>query len=140
VAVLDTKTRRVTRWLDLRPPGFTNGLRPISVKISPVNSAIYANPYAVVLNQYGNFATVIDTATDKILGDFSIGSYAEKVRFNPTGTRLYVTDRYKDEGLPRSLKFPRETLNWSAPIRAISTSARMARRFTSPTLSDIRLR
>jgi DNA-binding beta-propeller fold protein YncE/mono/diheme cytochrome c family protein len=97
VAVLDTKTRRVTRWLDLRPPGFTNGLRPISVKISPVNSAIYANPYAVVLNQYGNFATVIDTATDKILGDFSIGSYAEKVRFNTTGTRLYVTDRYKDE-------------------------------------------
>src|SRR5262245_56783637 len=48
VAVLDTTTRRVTKWLDLRPPGFTSGLRPISVKISPVNSAIYANPYAVV--------------------------------------------------------------------------------------------
>src|SRR4030095_9101960 len=65
--------------------------------VPPLNSAIYANPYAVVLNQYGNFATVIDTATDKILGDFSIGTYAEKARFNATGTRLYVTDRYKDE-------------------------------------------
>ena len=97
VAVLDTTTRKVTKWLDLRPPGFTSGLRPISVKISPANSAIYANPYAVVLNQYGNFATVIDTATDKVLGDFSIGTYAEKARFNATGTRLYVTDRYKDE-------------------------------------------
>jgi len=97
VAVLDTATRKVTKWLDIRPTGFTNGLRPISVKISPVNTAIYANPYAVVLNQYGNFATVIDTATDKILGDFSIGTYAEKARFNATGTRLYVTDRYKDE-------------------------------------------
>ena len=97
VAVLDTTTRKVTKWLDLRPPGFTSGLRPISVKISPANSAIYANPYAVVLNQYGNFATVIDTATDKVLGDFSIGAYAEKARFNATGTRLYVTDRYKDE-------------------------------------------
>ena len=97
VAVLDTATRKVTKWLDLRPPGVTQGLRPISVKISPVNSAIYANPYAVVLNQYGNFGTVIDTATDKVLGDFSIGTYAEKARFNATGTRLYVTDRYRDE-------------------------------------------
>jgi DNA-binding beta-propeller fold protein YncE/mono/diheme cytochrome c family protein len=62
-----------------------------------MNTAISSNPYAVVLNQYGNFATVIDTATDKILGDFSVGTYAEKARFNATGTRLYVTDRYKDE-------------------------------------------
>jgi DNA-binding beta-propeller fold protein YncE len=97
VAVMDTKTRRVTKWIDLRPQGSTAGLRPISVKVSPANSAIAASPYAVVLNQYGNFATVIDTATDKILGDFSVGTYAEKARFNATGTRLYVTDRYKDE-------------------------------------------
>jgi hypothetical protein len=26
----------------------------------------------------------------------SIGTYAEKARFNATGIRLYVTDRYKD--------------------------------------------
>jgi len=96
VAVLDTRTRQIAKWIDLRP-GSTGGLRPISVKISPPNSAISTNPYAVVLNQYGNFATVIDTATDKILGDFSVGTYAEKARFNATGTRLYLTDRYKDE-------------------------------------------
>ena len=97
IAVVSTKTRLVTKWLDLRPPGLIGGLRPISVKMAPTNTTISRKPYAVVLNQYGNFATVINTSNDTILGDFSIGSYAEKARFNATGTRLYVTDRYKDE-------------------------------------------
>ena len=38
------------------------GTRPIGVKVSPLNAAIYARPYVVVLNMYGNFASVIDTA------------------------------------------------------------------------------
>jgi len=97
IAVVDTATRKVTKWVDLRPPGMIGGMRPISVKMAPINTAISASPYAVVLNQYGNFATVVNTSNDTILGDFFIGSYAEKARFNATGTRLYVTDRYKDE-------------------------------------------
>ncbi|MDQ6908791.1 MAG: beta-propeller fold lactonase family protein, partial [Chloroflexota bacterium] len=97
VAVVDTAARRVTKWIDLRPNGVAAGLRPISVKVSPVNTAISARPYAVVLNQYGNFASVIDTGTDTVLGDFATGTYAEKALFNVTGTRLYITDRYKDQ-------------------------------------------
>ncbi|MEO5753655.1 MAG: YncE family protein, partial [Chthoniobacterales bacterium] len=97
IAVVSTTTRQVTKWLDLRPPGLVGGLRPISVKMAPVNTAISRKPYAVVLNQYSNFATVINTGTDTVLGDFLIGPYAEKARFNATGTRLYVTDRLKDE-------------------------------------------
>src|SRR4030095_8703524 len=97
VAVVNTTTRRVLKWIDLRPPGLVGGLRPISVKMAPLNTAIFKSPYAVVLNQYSNFATVINTSNDAILGDFSIGTYAEKARFNATGTRLYVTDRLKDE-------------------------------------------
>ncbi|MEO7723365.1 MAG: YncE family protein, partial [Chthoniobacterales bacterium] len=97
VAVVNTTTRQVIKWLDLRPPGLVGGLRPISVKMAPLNTAIYRKPYAVVLNQYSNFATVINAGTDTILGDFLIGPYAEKARFNATGTRLYVTDRFKDE-------------------------------------------
>ena len=65
--------------------------------MAPINTLISPNPYAVVLNQYSNFATVINTSNDAVLGDFSIGPYAEKARFNATGTRLYVTDRFKDE-------------------------------------------
>ncbi|MBA3543370.1 MAG: beta-propeller fold lactonase family protein, partial [Chthoniobacterales bacterium] len=97
IAVVTTATRQVSKWLDLRPPGLVGGLRPISVKMAPVNTAISRKPYAVVLNQYGNFATVINTSTDTVLGDFYIDTYAEKARFNATGTRLYVTDRYRDE-------------------------------------------
>lgn len=97
VAVVNTTTRQIIKWLDLRPPGLVGGLRPISVKMAPLNTAIYRKPYAVVLNQYSNFATVINAGTDTILGDFLIGPYAEKARFNATGTRLYVTDRFKDE-------------------------------------------
>ncbi|HEX8097340.1 MAG TPA: beta-propeller fold lactonase family protein, partial [Pyrinomonadaceae bacterium] len=97
VAVVDTGIRRVLRWIDLRPAGETRGLRPIGVKVSPLNTAIYPNPYVVVLNQYGNFASVIDTATDNVVGEFETGFYGEKLVFNSAGTRLYVTDRFKDE-------------------------------------------
>jgi DNA-binding beta-propeller fold protein YncE len=97
VAIVDTQARRVLKWIDLRPPGISGGLRPIGIKISPVNTSIYPRPYAVVLNQYGNFASVIDTETDTIIGDFGTGTYGEKVLFNANGTRLYITDRFKDE-------------------------------------------
>ncbi|HJT80286.1 MAG TPA: YncE family protein, partial [Chthoniobacterales bacterium] len=97
VAVLDTGAQRVSKWIDLRPAGQTRGLRPIGVKVSPANTSIFPRPYAVVLNQYGNFASVIDTGTDSVIGEFETGFYGEKVLFNPSGTRLYITDRFKDQ-------------------------------------------
>ncbi|HZB47012.1 MAG TPA: YncE family protein, partial [Pyrinomonadaceae bacterium] len=96
VAVVDTATRRVVKWIDLRPAGVSRGLRPIGVKAAPVNPAISPFPYVVVLNQYGNFASVIDASTDAVVGEFETGFYGEKLVFNRAGTRLYVTDRYKD--------------------------------------------
>jgi DNA-binding beta-propeller fold protein YncE len=97
VAVVDTAARRVLSWVDLRPPGQTPGTRPVGAQVSPVNTALFRNPYLVVLNQYGNFASVIDTATDAVIGEFETGFYAEKAVFNKTGTRLYVSDRFKDQ-------------------------------------------
>src|SRR5215213_7571572 len=46
VAVVDTSTRRVTNWIDLRPSGVTRGLRPIGVRIAPLNTSIYPVQYA----------------------------------------------------------------------------------------------
>ncbi len=97
VAVVDTGLKRVRGWLDLRPIGQTRGTRPTGIQCAPVNTAIYPNPYMVVLNQYGNFASVIDTATDTIIGEFETGFYAEKAVFNRDGTRLYLSDRFKDQ-------------------------------------------
>lgn len=46
---------------------------------------------------YGNFASVIDTADDTVIGEFETGFYGEKVIFNNDGTRRYITDRFKDQ-------------------------------------------
>jgi DNA-binding beta-propeller fold protein YncE len=97
VAVVDTATRRVLKWIDLRPMGQKRGLRPMGVKAAPLNTGIYRNPYMVVLNMYGNFASVIDTTTDTVLGEFETGFYGEELVFNRDGTRLYITDRFKDQ-------------------------------------------
>ncbi len=96
VAVVDTSSRRVLKWIDLRPGGVSRGLRPIGIRVAPLNPDIYPVQYAVVLNQYTNFASVIDTTNDSVLGNFETGFYGEKARFNVNGTRLYITDRFKD--------------------------------------------
>jgi len=88
VAVIDTLGQRVSKWIDLRPSGQTRGLRPIGVKISPLNNSIFPRPYVVVLNQYGNFGSVIDTGNDTVVGEFETGFYGEKALFNASGTRL----------------------------------------------------
>ena len=40
---------------------------------SPVDTAIYPRSYLVVLNEYANYATVLDTASDTVVGDFETG-------------------------------------------------------------------
>jgi len=97
VAVVNTASRTVSRWVDLRPAGQARGTRPVGVAVSPVNTAISPRPYAVVVNEYANFATVIDTGNDAVIGHFATDFYAEDLVFNATGTRLYTTDRFKDE-------------------------------------------
>jgi DNA-binding beta-propeller fold protein YncE len=97
VAVVDTARRTVRRWIDLRTPGTTRGTRPVGVAVAPLNTAIYPRPYVVVLNEYANFASVIDTGSDTVVGEFQTGFYAEDLVFNDSGTRLYLTDRFNDQ-------------------------------------------
>jgi len=97
VASVDTASRRVLRWINLNVTGQPRGTRPVGVAVSPLNTAIYPRPYAVVVNMYANFASVIDTGNDAVLGQFETGFYGEKVIFNAAGTRLYTTDRFKDQ-------------------------------------------
>ena len=97
VAAVDTASHSVLTWVDLRPAGERRGTRPTGLAVSPANSRIYPVPYLVVLNEYANFASVIDTATDRVIGELSTGFYGEDLAFNAEGTRLYVTDRFKDQ-------------------------------------------
>jgi len=96
VAVVNTASRSV-RWVDLRPAGQTNGTRPMGIAVSPLNTAIFPRSYVVVTNQYANFATVLDTSNDSVIGNFATDFYAEDLVFNAAGTRLYTTDRFKDQ-------------------------------------------
>ena len=79
-----------------RPAGNRLGTRPTGIAIAN-NPAIFPRPFAVVQNMYANFASVIDTGTDQVIGEFSTDFYGEKAVFNAAGTRLYTTDRFKDE-------------------------------------------
>ena len=97
VASVDTASRRVLRWIDLRVAGQSPGTRPTGVAFSPPNAAIYPRSYAVVVNEYANFASVIDSATDTVIGTFETGFYGEDLIFNVAGTRLYITDRFNDQ-------------------------------------------
>jgi DNA-binding beta-propeller fold protein YncE len=97
VAAVDTTARRVLRWINLNVAGQPRGTRPVGIAVSPVNTGISPRPYAVVANQYANFASVIDTGTDAVIGTFETGFYGEDLVFNSTGTRLYLTDRFKDQ-------------------------------------------
>jgi DNA-binding beta-propeller fold protein YncE len=97
VAAVDTASHSVLTWVDLRPAGETRGTRPTGLAVSPANSRIYPVPYLVVLNEYANFASVVDTATDRVIGELSTGFYGEDLAFNADGTRLYITDRFKDQ-------------------------------------------
>jgi DNA-binding beta-propeller fold protein YncE len=96
IAAMDTGSRSVS-WIDLRASGISRGTRPVALQVSPKNTAIYPQPYLVVLNEYGNFASVVDTSNNNLIGEFQTGFYGEGLIFNSTGTRLYITDRFKDE-------------------------------------------
>jgi DNA-binding beta-propeller fold protein YncE/cytochrome c peroxidase len=97
VAAVDTASHSVLTWVDLRPVGETRATRPTGLAVSPANPRIYPVSYLVVLNEYANFASVVDTATDRVIGELSTGFYGEDLAFNADGTRLYVTDRFKDQ-------------------------------------------
>lgn len=97
LAVVDAAARRVIRWVDLRPSGQTRATRPTGLAISPQNTAIYPRPYVVVANEYANFASVVDTGSDAVIGQFKTDFYGEDLIFNASGTRLYLTDRFKDQ-------------------------------------------
>src|SRR5215204_4780979 len=97
VASVDTRTRQVLRWISQSVAGQPRGTRPVGIAVSPLNQAISPRPYAVVANQYANFASIIDTGNDAVIGQFETGLYGEDLVFNANGTRLYLSDRFVDQ-------------------------------------------
>jgi DNA-binding beta-propeller fold protein YncE len=134
VAIVDTAQRSVRHWVNLRPAGQTRGTRPVGIQVSPFNTAIYPRPYVVLLNEFANFASVIDTRTDAVIGEFQTDFYAQDLIFNANGTRLYLTDRFGDQvrafaigagpSFTQIAAIRTGRTTWTARIPAISRSAR----------------
>ncbi|GIX47627.1 MAG: hypothetical protein KatS3mg131_1838 [Candidatus Tectimicrobiota bacterium] len=83
VAVIDTASRRVRTFLRV-------GLSPICAALHP------AGRYLVVCNQFSNYLSVIDTATQEVVNEILVGFYVQQVVFNAAGTRAYLSNRALD--------------------------------------------
>ena len=53
----------------------------------------------MVTNRFSNWASVIDTASDEVVGEIPVPFYTIDVAFLPDGSRAYLTNRWKDSVL-----------------------------------------
>ncbi len=83
LAVVDVVRARLTRRVDVGP-------RPTAVRINPTGN------FAVVLSQLSRHATVHAVPSGDLRGTIAVGFYAEDLVFDPSGTRMFVTNRASD--------------------------------------------
>ena len=77
--------------------GPARGLRPIGVKVSPLNTSIYPRPYVSCSINTAISPPSSTPATTRCIGDFLNGLLRRESSLQCHGTRLYITDRFKDE-------------------------------------------
>ena len=100
IAVVDTVGRRVLRWIDLRPLGEADGTRPIGVgsvsRSTPSHLSHVLSSSS--LNQYANFASVIDTGYRR--GDRRVRNRTSMAKISSSTSRArgcIITDRFRDQ-------------------------------------------
>ncbi|MFH1725812.1 MAG: beta-propeller fold lactonase family protein [Elusimicrobiota bacterium] len=86
VAVFDTAAKKV--------------LKRIGVGSSPMHLAFHpGGRFLVVLNQFSNYASVVDTRTDTVVSEIPLDFYCQYIVFNRAGTRAFVSNRYLNQVL-----------------------------------------
>ena len=107
VKVVDTVTRSVvatvtmprceTEGCDAPGGGWANSAGITDIAISPDNSRVYVSELWVGDSFYGGTITMIDTATNSIVGSTSTsqwGDFYSNIEVTPDGTRLYAGSGY----------------------------------------------
>ncbi|MCP5117419.1 MAG: hypothetical protein GY953_41875 [bacterium] len=95
VAVYDVARDRVVKRISLQPVGL-----PGSTGVSPYRLTTHPDGrYILVTNRFSNFASVIDTRTDRIAGEIPTDFYCQGVAFNAAGDLAYIANRYLDQVL-----------------------------------------
>ncbi len=83
VAVVDVASRTVRRRVRV-------GRAPVALALHP------GGRYLVVCNLLSNWASVIDTRSDRVVAEPPVPWYTTAVAFAPDGQRVYLANRWKD--------------------------------------------
>jgi len=86
IAVIDLSTNKVTTKIKV-------GKRPYTIKVHPTGR------YAVVINEFSNYASVIDMRSDENIGKIALDYYCQGLVFSKNGKVLYIANRYLDQVL-----------------------------------------
>ncbi len=97
VAVLDVATESVIKRIQV-------GLRPYVPVLHPDGR------FLVVTNELSNYATVIDTQTDKVAGEIPVDYYCQGLAFARDGKRAWIANRYLDQVLVVQLQTQNDSL------------------------------
>ncbi len=73
-------------------------IKKIKVGLSPYSLALYPNgEFLIVINQFSNYASVINTKTDAVTNEIPLDFYCRQILFNQKGTKAYVSNRYLNQ-------------------------------------------
>ena len=84
VAVFDVATKKVVKRIKV-------GSSPYDIAMHPKGR------FAVVINRFSNYASVIDTTLDQVAGEIPLDFYCQQMVFNKKGTKAYVSNRYLNQ-------------------------------------------
>jgi 6-phosphogluconolactonase (cycloisomerase 2 family) len=67
------------------------GLSPYHLKMHP------GGRFLVVINRFSNYASVIDTYSDRVVSEIPLDFYCQRITFNKEGTVAYISNRYLNQ-------------------------------------------
>ena len=100
VAVVDVASSKVLKRIPV-------GSRPYAPFLHP------GGRFLVVINELSNYASVIDTKSDRAVGEIPLDFYCQGLAFSPDGRRAWVANRYLHQVLVVDLKTEADSLTGS---------------------------
>jgi len=91
IVVMDTSTNKILKRIDVGSRPYTSVLHP-------------GGRFLVVTNEFSNYASVIDTRSDKVTNIIPLDYYAQDLKFSEDGKHAWVSIRYLDQVLVLNIK------------------------------------
>lgn len=92
-------------------------IKKIRVGSRPYQAVLHPDGrFLVVVNEFSNYLSVIDTRTDENVGQIPLDYYGQGLVFTRDGSRAYVAIRYLDQVLVVNLKDADDTLTGAVQV------------------------